>query len=319
MRSLIKLTKFIFICALLCIFLISCSSLPSSEEDFPYRVTAIIPHNDTYYWTLIGNAMVEAGKESGADVKVQVPQLNYNIPQMTTLIRQAAASQADAIIVQGIQDEDYLAALEKAYNNGILIVFVDTDIENFPQHLYVGTDNLSAGRLVGEQIVSLTNARGNVAIISAQENYTNLNQRISGIEEVLKEYPQLSLELIAYDNFDPQQVLSIYDSIIREYPQIDTLVCVEGTGGQSLGRVLTQKNDSIPNILVFDRSDETLAGVQNGIFDCLIQQDTQSMGQLAVEYLVQYLKTGKLEQWQYYTNTTIFTQEALKQEVNSTP
>ena len=258
--------------------------------------------------------MVETGRELGVDVKVQVPQFNYNIPQMTTLICQATAAQVDAIIVQGIQDEEYLSALEKAYNDGILIVFVDTDIEDFPQHLYVGTDNFAAGCVVGEQIAMLTNASGNIAVISAEEEYSNLNQRIAGIEEVLKEYPQLSLELIAYDSFDSQQVLSIYDAIIKDHPLVNTLVCVEGTGGQSLGRVLTEPSDEIPHILVFDRSEETLLGVQNGAFDCLVEQDTQAMGQLSIKYLVQYLQAGSLDQWQHYTDISILTKETLTQE-----
>ena len=117
----------------------------SAPADWPLRISAILPHDDQGYWTTLGAGILERAGELEADAKIVTPQLNYNISQMIELIRQATAAQVDAIIVQGIEDPDYLRALEDASDAGVQVVMVDTNVaETFP-HLYVGTDNYAAG------------------------------------------------------------------------------------------------------------------------------------------------------------------------------
>ena len=278
-----------------------------------YRITAVIPHNDTYYWSEIGNALISFGEENSIDVKVEVPQLNYNISQMTQLIKKATAAQVDAIIVQGISDNDYINALRSAASQGIFIVFIDTDIEDFPTHLYVGSDNYNAGIAIGNYIKSLPSPNNHVAILSGKPDYSNLEYRINGITDALASSENIHVETVLYDEFDSQQVYGIYQSLSDEYPSIDTLVCIEGTGGQTLGRLLTADTKKLSHIIVFDRADETIAGIQNGTFDCLVTQNPNDMGRLTIQYLMNYFQNGTLDEWKYYTDVSILTQDSFSQ------
>ena len=55
------------------------------------RVSVILPHNDDGYWSLIREGIEEAEAELGEsyniDIQISIPQLNYNISQMTDILK----------------------------------------------------------------------------------------------------------------------------------------------------------------------------------------------------------------------------------------
>ena len=140
--------------------LVLCCVLGGCKADTPVagtditRVSVILPHFDDGYWTLIEEGLEQSGeklkKSCGMDVKILKPQLNYNIPQMVELLKQQIAAKVDVLVVQGNNDEEYIDTLKEAWSEGIQIICVDTDIKSFPEHLYIGTDNYEAGKMLGK-------------------------------------------------------------------------------------------------------------------------------------------------------------------------
>ena len=170
------------------------------DDTATMRISAILPHNDYGYWTTVAEGVMEAGERLPVDTKVYLPQLNYNVAQMTELIRQQIAAQVDAIIAQGIEDETYLAALEEARGRGIRIVFVDTDVPDFPDHLYVGTDNYQAGRRMGERLVQVTGGQARVAVLSGAPGYPNLELRLKGLRDAVRDETGIEITRVEYDH-----------------------------------------------------------------------------------------------------------------------
>ncbi len=133
-----------------------CAQEAPDQASWPLRVAVILPHNDDSYFHDMAESASAHARELGIDIKVSWPQLNYNIPQITELIREATAAQVDAIITQGAEVPSYQAALEEAARAGIQVVLVDTDIAGGSDYFYVGTDNVEAGRILGRELVRVT-------------------------------------------------------------------------------------------------------------------------------------------------------------------
>lgn len=280
----------------------------AQEQALPLRITAILPHEDQGYWTQLAQGLqTEAEQYENLDLKIRIPQMNYNIDQMTSLIRQEIAAQADAILVQGVDDEDYLAALQEANAAGIKVVLVDTDLETPFPHLYVGTNNYEAGRMLGRALIQETGGQANVMIMSGAEGYPNLDERIRGLEDEVANCPGIRIEGVRYDKYDSLTVLKEYQMIRGDYPSVDTLVGVEGTLCMALGPYLNQEESHIKVVLGFDHSTETDVGLGRGVITGVITQDNEGMGRQAVRALMQWLDTGELEQDCYYTATSYYT------------
>lgn len=273
------------------------------------RVSAILPHHDDGYWSFIGDGILDAAKNLPLDVKIDTPNLNYNVEQMTELILQQVAAQVDALIVQGIDDPEYIAALETARAQGIGVVLVDTDLSGFQADLYVGTDNLEAGRQMGRRLIEVTGGRANVAILSGDVGYPNLEQRIQGIREAIRNCPDIRILRIEYDKYDAMTVMEKYNDIRKSNPEIDTLVGVEGTSGQTLSQL---KESGFRHILVFDANDESISGLKNGLFDGIMCQQNYHMGQVCIQQLNQLFTDGSFSQEKIYTSVDWMAREELE-------
>lgn len=138
------------------------------------RVSVIFPHDDDGYWSIIKAGMTEAynsmGEDSGIDVKIMFPTVNYDISQMVDLLKQQLAASVDVIVVQGNNDEAYLQVLKDAVQQGIQVIFMDTDVKDFPEHLYIGTNNYEAGYFLGEKLLEEREGTASIRVISGRQS-----------------------------------------------------------------------------------------------------------------------------------------------------
>ena len=290
----------------LCCVLGGCKAgIPVAGTDIT-RVTVILPHFDDGYWMLIEEGIQQSGeklkKSCGMDIKILKPQLNYNIPQMVEILKQQIAAKVDVLVVQGNENEEYINTLKEAWSEGIQIICVDTDIKSFPEHLYIGTDNYEAGKMLGEELINATGGEANVAVISGEPGFSNLEERLEGLQDAVKDYPKIHLGDVQYDNYDGLTVMKMY---YQNTEGADTIVFLEGTGGVTISSQFRQRDDQYEHILGFD----AFYGVISGAIDGIIKQDTNMMGEQVVEEIANYIRNGEYSSETVYTTTHWMTAE----------
>ena len=312
--------KRIFLLLSACVLLLVCMGcrqpVGAPRKDVgTLRISAILPHEDFAYWSLIGEAIVKAADECGVSAKVNIPQVNYNVTQMTDLIFEAVAARVDAIIVQGIDNEEYINALNDARHAGIQVVFVDTDVESFSDHLYVGTDNYNAGMRMGQELIKRTGDTGRVAVMSGAEHYPNLEQRLDGIRAAL-DGSGVEISCVLYNEYDSRIMLQQLSVIAAQYPEVNCLLCIEGTGAMTIGTLVSEFPENLKYAIGFDVSPESTAGVKLGYMDALIEQQIHEMGARCVAEIVKYSKEGAYTALTIYTDVNIVTLEDLEAKGN---
>ena len=290
----------------LCCVLGGCKAgIPVAGTDIT-RVTVILPHFDDGYWMLIEEGIEQSGeklkKSCGMDIKILKPQLNYNIPQMVELLKQQIAAKVDVLVVQGNEDEEYIDTLKEAWSEGIQIICVDTDIKSFPEHLYIGTDNYEAGKMQGEELINVTDGEASVALISGEPGFSNLEERLEGLQDAVKDYPKIHLGDVQYDDYDGLTVMKMY---YQNTEGADTIVFLEGTGGVTISSQFRQRDDQYEHILGFD----AFYGVISGAIDGIIKQDTNMMGEQVVEEIANFIRNGEYSSETVYTDTQWLTVE----------
>ena len=290
----------------LCCVLGGCKAgIPVAGTDIT-RVTVILPHFDDGYWMLIEERIAPSAeklkKSCGMDIKILKPQLNYNIPQMVELLKQQIAAKVDVLVVQGNEDEEYIDTLKEAWSEGIQIICVDTDIKSFPEHLYIGTDNYEAGKMLGEELINVTDGEANVALISGEPGFSNLEERLEGLQDAVKDYPKIHLGDVQYDDYDGLTVMKMY---YQNTEGADTIVFLEGTGGVTISSQFKQRDDQYEHILGFD----AFYGVISGAIDGIIKQDTNMMGEQVVEEIANFIRNGEYSSETVYTDTQWLTVE----------
>ena len=290
----------------LCCVLGGCKAGKKVDGTDITRVNVILPNFDDGYWMLIEEGIEQSGeklkKSCGMDIKILKPQLNYNIPQMVELLKQQIAAKVDVLVVQGNEDEEYIDTLKEAWSEGIQIICVDTDIKSFPEHLYIGTDNYEAGKMLGEELINVTDGEANVALISGEPGFSNLEERLEGLQDAVKDYPKIHLGDVQYDDYDGLTVMKMY---YQNTEGADTIVFLEGTGGVTISSQFKQRDDQYEHILGFD----AFYGVISGAIDGIIKQDTNMMGEQVVEEIANFIRNGEYSSETVYTDTQWLTVE----------
>jgi len=154
-----------------------------------------------------------------------------------------------------------------------------------------------------------------VAVLSGQPGYKNLDDRYTGLTEISQTYPGIQFVRLEYDNFDSLTVLNKVEQIKAENPEIDTLVCIEGTGGQAIGNYSTESLKKYKYILVFDYMQETLNGLENGTINGVVAQEPYQMGYMAVQNIAENTEEGNNVSYSTYTSIRWITKENLDEQV----
>lgn len=289
-----------------------------NQDEVITRISAILPHSDDGYWSLIEEGIYAAKEKNSRsiDVQVYIPQLNYNIGQMTELIKRQVAANVDAIVVQGNNDEGYINALLEAQKNGIQVILIDTDIDKLPEHLYIGTNNYEAGIHMGKMLIDISGGEAKVAVMTGEKNYSNLEERYSGLMETISSFPKIDVVCVEYNNYDGLTVIKKYTEIHENNPEVNVLVCLEGTGGQTIGTIFDEKRNEYMYTLTFDDNEHTRKGIKIGNIDGTLVQDTYQMGYQAIEEVVYYVENGNYSKNKIYTEISWITASKIEEVSN---
>lgn len=294
------------------LLLMGCGVTKHTNTQDMTRVSVILPHDDDDYWSRIEKGIKESDKEArenGIDIKIYVPQLNYNIEQMTQILKQQIAEKVDVIVVQGNGDKDFLEALNQAFEQKIRIVCIDTELKKIPEHLYIGTDNYQAGYDMGQHIIDMIGEEATVTIMSGEPDYPNLEERQRGLQHAFQTVENIQIKEILFDNYDGLTFLKRY----HESNNDDTLVCIEGTGAQTLNRIFKTRDDHFTHVFGFDVTN----GIPSGITDGVLTQNNEEMGRCLVSELIHYKMNGAYSTNQIYTDTTWITKDNYEQTMEN--
>ncbi len=291
---------------LLAVFVFICMQSTGVERPLPsarsMRVVVILPSNRTGgYWEAIRDGCVQGAEDTDLDLRFDYPQKAFDSSEMAQLIRQAAAARADAIVAQGIDDPVYIGALQAARDQGILIGFVDTDISDFEDHLYVGTDNYGAGLLMAEHLVELTGGDAGIGVIMASPNQPNLVERLNGFSDGIAGQKDMEILRIEYSGFDAMAAVERYYAMSQETPSVDTLICLDAISGMTFGSLSPSGKAPPKCILCFDVESGASGAFGDGVVQGAIVQQPREMGRIAAQELYRRFSQGSYSAPVVYT------------------
>jgi ribose transport system substrate-binding protein len=131
----------------------------------------------------------------------------------------------DAVIVCPV-DSSGIGAGVRAANRARIPVFT-ADIASFSGQVvsHIASDNIAGGRLAGEYLVRLLNARGKVAIIN-QPIVTSTLDRVQGFREVLAAYPEIEIVADVDGHGLRDRALQVASDVLQAHPELDGIFAI---------------------------------------------------------------------------------------------
>jgi ribose transport system substrate-binding protein len=260
-------------------FMFGCNS--DSKQDVYYMIAANV---QLPYWKTAGNGFKRAAAQYKVTARVEGPTTYDPVGELDALQKAIAAKPAGILI--SVADASVLEReLDRAVQNGIPVITMDSDAPVTRRLYFIGTNNVDAGRLGGGRLIDKL-TKGNIAIFTIP-GQPNLEDRLRGLKEVIGTQPGLKITDIvdvkgdAATAFDKAQQLMAQTGAKK----IDAFVCLEAVSGKPVSDAIKRANAKDREVIAWDADPGTLDAIKDGTIDATIAQKPYTMGFFGLKLL----------------------------------
>ena len=160
----------------------------AAEFDHKNNNIAIITKgSDSTFWNDMKNGALSAATEYNVNVTFEGPENEEDYNAQNKMIENAVSNNVGVIILSAIDFEKNADAVQKAIDSGIKVITVDSDVDVNGKELFVGTNNIEAGKKAAKQAVDLCHEQKsiNIGIVNYGANTENGKQRLKGFTDYI--------------------------------------------------------------------------------------------------------------------------------------
>jgi ribose transport system substrate-binding protein len=262
--------------------LIGSCTKPYHQENERYVFVAT--NTSLPYWQSAEAGFLEASKALGVKAELVGPQ-GYQPHAELQTFRQVVEQGPAGICLSAARPEIFREEIDKAIAQGIPVICVDADVPGSKRVLYIGTDNVKAGQESLKRMATLLSNKGSIALLTIQGQH-NLDDRVAGVAEALKNFPAIKLTEILDDKGDARTAFDEVSALIQKKEKVDGIICLEATGGSGAAEALHRLNmeGKLP-IVAFDDDPETLDWIERGAIAATIAQKPYVMSYYGLKFL----------------------------------
>ncbi len=202
-----------------------------------------------------------------------------DIAEQLKFFEAAMAQHVDGIVTDPLNPAQFASIFKQATEMGIPVVAMDSDAPDSARVAYYGSDNKSAGKLLGETLVKLTDGKGKIGILTGVLDAENLHQRIDGMKEAFAGHPDMEIVAMEGDNYLIDVGIQKVTGMFQAHPEMNTIVGLHSQTPQAIGSALKELNlVGKVTATAWDAAPEGIDYVKQGVLNALLVQKPYDMG-----------------------------------------
>ena len=229
------------------------------------------------FWTIARRGIEKANREHpDYDMQMIVPG-QASAAEQRRIIDELLARKVAGIAISAINPANSTETLNRAAAEAVLFT-TDSDAPNSNRVVYIGTDNVAAGREAGAQMKRALRGGGKAILFVGTMDADNARERVQGIREALSG-SNIEIGDIRTDESDTARAKRNVEDVLVRNPDVKLLVglwayntpqiyqAVKGAGQE--GKV---------KIVGFDEDALTLRGISEGVVSSTVVQQPFEFG-----------------------------------------
>jgi simple sugar transport system substrate-binding protein len=223
------------------------------------------------------------------------------VAEMVNATKTAISAKADGIALAVVDKNAFNAPVDQALSAGIPVVSYNADgAKDDPgtnRLAYIGQGLYDSGVQLGQRALASGLASGDVVGFIATPGALNIQPRIDGASDAIKQSGKPIKFTPVGTNADVTKGLSIIDAYAQGHPNLTGMLAVDAGSTQAVGQVVQKYKMRDKGLKVaggFDLVPETLQAIKGGSLDYTIDQQPYLQGFLPVLYLYMYKLSGGL-------------------------
>ena len=247
---------------------------------------AFVTNNSADFWTIARRGVEKADSEL-ADVETEFRLTSDGTAaEQQRIVDDLLTKRVAGIAISPVDPANQVAMIDAAAKQAIVFT-QDSDAPQSQRTLYIGTDNLAAGRQAGQLIRDAIPAGGNVMLFVGKLDAQNARERVQGIRDALAGSNIRILDVRTDDVDDVRAKANAADTLVR-YPDVKGLVGLWSYNGPAILNAVREAGKvGKVKIIAFDEADETLAGISAGAIEATVVQQPYEFGYQAIHKMAQ--------------------------------
>lgn len=278
-----------------------------ANEEQPYIIMVNALNGHPVY-----EQQAEAARKAAEDYGVKLEIIGPSMGSQTALSDYVAAMEnavtlaPDAIICEPY-DPAIFNSVKQAAAAGFPIFCTSnvTDDEN-DYITCIGTENFVYGETAIDMIAEASGGKANILAVLGNLTTTNQVEMLDGMKNRIEEkYPEIRIVDAVADDNDLSKAVALFQDNFNSYPEIDTVVMLEATGGPGAAQVAREMNKEV-RILDIDAVAETIDNIIAGEEWATMAQNFYKRGYESVRMACEYLEAdGAVEFPKYVDSGTV--------------
>ena len=286
-------------------------SIPHATAAEPYKIVLIAGiASDAFYITMNHGAQAEAQKE-GATVQFSGSPAAFSQSTQLPYLNAAIAQKPDLILIAPTDKVALQEPIARAVAAHIPVILVDTTLSDPSVAVTtISSDNVAGGEKVADALAGAINKTGKVAVVSVSPGISTTDERVEGFNKELAKYSGIKSLGVTFTGDNPTRANTVTKGLVAAN---NDLAGVFATNVVTGGGVTAAANElglsGKLKLVEFDAEPTQVEAVKAGTIAALVAQDPYHIGELGVQYGVQYLKGKRDFEKHYGTGEAIITKD----------
>jgi len=238
-------------------------------------------------------------------VKVEyVGSVASDAAEQARVVEDVIAKGVDAIGISCNDPTACIDPIQKALAAGIEVMTWDSDSPKSGRFTYLGVDNYEGGLAAADMLVRFMGEKGKVAVLTGVPGAFNLEERIRGFKDGVKDYPGIEIVTTVACDDDINKGVQLVEEVMQAHPDLNGWFFVglwplfAERGSMPLWEEAAKKGMTT---IAFDTLPVELEYVKDGLIQGLVGQKYWGWGYDTVQMIYDKLVNGK--EFEDFTNS----------------
>lgn len=257
------------------------------------KIAALLNDTSNPYWQTLKEGITETAEKENTDVEIFELDKATNAEGQLNQCQIALLKKPDAILFAAVNQSNLAPCLNKATQQGILLVDLDGNItqeqaksQNLDISFSVASNNYELGEKAAQYILEKLNG-GEVLIIEGLTGSEPSRLRVEGFKNTAK--PNLKIIASLPADWDRAKAADIVDQILLAHPNLKAIFAANDTMALGAMENLRAKGRSDIIVVGVDGVKDAITAIQDGKLNATIAQLPYLMGKLAIEKTIKQL------------------------------
>lgn len=271
-----------------CLSLLFSLSIAACSSQKQFRIAFIPQTEGTLIWESAHVGAEEAARHTGTFIYWNAPSREDDVESQIAIVDRVTSGNFQGLVLAPDQTLSLITPVRRALARGIPTVIIGSPlpIPAGGNLAYILNDDVAGGRLAARRVGDLLHGSGSVAVLGVNPDLTGVMIRERAFEESLAEnYPDIRIVEKRMGSFNVPHEQQVAEDTLKAHRDLDVIVALMSTTVDgSVAALANSPGRGSIKIIAFDIGGWPPFN-RSASLDCVIQEDTRSMGQQAVNLI----------------------------------